>query len=61
MRSGLTGDDKKIEVRCSRLAARRSSEEDRARVEMRFGPQSPSNSVTILPLARIINWDYDPE
>lgn len=57
----LTGDDKKIEVRCSNLIARRSGEEDRASVAMRFGAMTPSNRMTILPLARIISWDTDPE
>ena len=54
----LTGDDKKKERRCSNLIARRSGEKDRARVGMRFGTLIPSNRMTILPLARIISWDF---
>jgi hypothetical protein len=40
-KTGLTGDDKNKERRCSNLIARRSSEEDRARVGMRFGTKDP--------------------
>jgi hypothetical protein len=46
----LTDDDKKIEVRCSKLIARRSSEEDRVRVGNRF--RQPSSYDTSVAPAR---------